>query len=142
QPWAPSRLAVLPPAVAAARSGSTGRQSDGHYRPSDTDQTSIKDGDRGMAVQRLRGRLSRDWLVPRKTVIAFALGLAALGGAVELALDPPRSIMGVDIADQVNSDPAAYEVSVGATALEIVRVEEDDPRWDCRTMGNRICGKA
>lgn len=22
----------------------------------------------------------------------------------------------------------------------IVAVEEDDPRWDCRTMGNRICG--
>ena len=21
-----------------------------------------------------------------------------------------------------------------------VRVQEDDPRWDCRTMGNRICG--
>lgn len=20
------------------------------------------------------------------------------------------------------------------------RIEEDDPRWDCRTMGNRICG--
>ena len=95
-----------------------------------------------MAVQRLRGRLSRDWLFPRKTVIAFALGLAALGGSVELALDPPRSIMGVDIADQINYDPAAYEASVGATALEIVRVEEDDPRWDCRTMGNRICGKA
>ena len=21
------------------------------------------------------------------------------------------------------------------------RIEEDDPRWDCRTMGNRICGE-
>lgn len=21
-----------------------------------------------------------------------------------------------------------------------VVIEEDDPRWDCRTMGNRICG--
>ena len=20
------------------------------------------------------------------------------------------------------------------------RIEEDDPRWDCRTMGNKICG--
>lgn len=50
--------------------------------------------------------------------------------------------MGVDIADQINYDPAAYEASVGATALDIVRVEEDDPRWDCRTMGNQICGKA
>src|SRR5690606_23163503 len=79
QPWAPSRLAVLPPAVAAARSGSTGRRNVGHCRPSDTDPTSIEDGVRGMAVQRLRGRLSRDWLFPRKTVIAFALGLGCSG---------------------------------------------------------------
>lgn len=21
-----------------------------------------------------------------------------------------------------------------------VRITEDDPRWDCHTMGNRICG--
>lgn len=21
------------------------------------------------------------------------------------------------------------------------RIEEDDPRWDCHTMGNRICGE-
>jgi hypothetical protein len=21
------------------------------------------------------------------------------------------------------------------------RIEEDDPRWDCRTMGNRVCGE-
>ncbi|WP_263729976.1 hypothetical protein [Cellulomonas sp. SG140] len=20
------------------------------------------------------------------------------------------------------------------------RIEEDDPRWDCRTMGNHVCG--
>jgi len=24
--------------------------------------------------------------------------------------------------------------------LSVQRVEEDDPRWDCRTMGNRVCG--
>lgn len=27
-----------------------------------------------------------------------------------------------------------------ATTLE--RIEEDDPRWDCATMGNRVCGPA
>jgi len=21
------------------------------------------------------------------------------------------------------------------------RIEEDDPRWDCRTMGNLVCGE-
>ncbi len=25
-------------------------------------------------------------------------------------------------------------------APSAVRITEDDPRWDCRTMGNRICG--
>src|SRR5690606_35013159 len=50
QPWAPSRLAVLPPAVGAARSGSTGRQNVGHYGPSDTDQTSDQNGDRDMNI--------------------------------------------------------------------------------------------
>jgi hypothetical protein len=22
-----------------------------------------------------------------------------------------------------------------------ITIQEDDPRWDCRTMGNRICGE-
>lgn len=36
---------------------------------------------------------------------------------------------------------------VGGTVLvtlqgspAVARIEEDDPRWDCRTMGNRVCG--
>lgn len=27
-----------------------------------------------------------------------------------------------------------------AKARAFLRIEEDDPRWDCRTMGNRVCG--
>jgi hypothetical protein len=27
-----------------------------------------------------------------------------------------------------------------ATTTTTERIEEDDPRWDCRTMGNRRCG--
>ena len=26
------------------------------------------------------------------------------------------------------------------TAPATLQIEEDDPRWDCRTMGNKICG--
>jgi hypothetical protein len=26
------------------------------------------------------------------------------------------------------------------SAQQGTRISEDDPRWDCRTMGNRICG--
>lgn len=31
--------------------------------------------------------------------------------------------------------------AVALTGPEI-RIEEDDPRWNCATMGNRICGVA
>ncbi len=34
-------------------------------------------------------------------------------------------------------------VSLGAAAASPrlqQRITEDDPRWDCRTMGNKICG--
>ena len=26
------------------------------------------------------------------------------------------------------------------TALSSQKITEDDPRWDCRTMGNKVCG--
>lgn len=28
-----------------------------------------------------------------------------------------------------------------APAPAMPQIEEDDPRWDCRTMGNRVCGE-
>jgi len=28
----------------------------------------------------------------------------------------------------------------GESPKQADRIEEDDPRWDCRTMGNRVCG--
>jgi hypothetical protein len=31
-------------------------------------------------------------------------------------------------------------VGVGCTPGQGSRITEDDPRWDCNTMGNRICG--
>ena len=45
-----------------------------------------------------------------------------------------------DQIDYTMTGHAAGE-SIGGSALDVVRIEEDDPRWDCRTMGNRICGK-
>ena len=29
----------------------------------------------------------------------------------------------------------------GESPKQADRIEEDDPRWDCRTMGNRVCGE-
>ena len=31
--------------------------------------------------------------------------------------------------------------SVSESPKSSERIEEDDPRWDCATMGNRICGE-
>lgn len=32
------------------------------------------------------------------------------------------------------------KVASGSTTTSVVRLEEDDPGWDCRSMGNRRCG--
>jgi hypothetical protein len=36
-----------------------------------------------------------------------------------------------------NANP--YDVTTD-TEVQTERIEEDDPRWDCETMGNRVCG--
>lgn len=28
----------------------------------------------------------------------------------------------------------------GVSTDSQITIEEDDPRWDCRTMGNKVCG--
>lgn len=30
----------------------------------------------------------------------------------------------------------------GCSTAHAVKVSDDDPRWDCPTMGNRVCGKS
>lgn len=35
---------------------------------------------------------------------------------------------------------AAHVSTSGFTPASETVVQEDDPSWDCRTMGNRICG--
>ena len=34
----------------------------------------------------------------------------------------------------------AWENAPDRTDIDSDRITEDDPRWDCETMGNRICG--
>jgi len=34
----------------------------------------------------------------------------------------------------------ASALTIGATLASSAQISEDDPRWDCRTMGNHICG--
>lgn len=46
------------------------------------------------------------------------------------------------IAEAYRKDPSEIEVECGLVdeRREVRRVTEDDPEWDCRTMGNKICG--
>lgn len=60
-----------------------------------------------------------------KALIIVALGAGASGLAVQ----------------QAHAD-TIYKTPIGnAQTLELrVECEEDEPCWDCRTMGNKICG--
>jgi hypothetical protein len=55
-------------------------------------------------------------------------------------------LVGVALVALVAGWVAAMTVLVSAPDPAPVRldystvIQEDDPRWDCRTMGNRICG--
>lgn len=39
------------------------------------------------------------------------------------------------------SEAGAVEATRDNSAVTVDRIEEDDPRWDCRTMGNQRCGE-
>lgn len=33
-----------------------------------------------------------------------------------------------------------YAARLAPTPVQVTKITEDDPRWDCRTMGNHVCG--
>ena len=49
----------------------------------------------------------------RRFLVAVAFGLAAIGAGAAVTPSVPQSVP---------------------------QIQEDDPSWDCRTMGNRVCG--
>lgn len=69
--------------------------------------------------------------------------------ALERELDHAREVEYMRVvsavAEKYGKDPSEIEVECGLTdasgnLLRGERITEDDPRWDCRTMGNKICG--
>lgn len=58
----------------------------------------------------------------RRTVTAAVLTAAFVGGFLT--------------AQALDTNEATVSQPTHATQ----QIREDDPRWDCRTMGNRICG--
>lgn len=76
-------------------------------------------------------------------------GILVLGAALVLALVALFSVAawagsaGAPGPSPCWSEPSVLEVQA-CFAREVstpVRCEEDEPCWDCTTMGNRICGK-
>lgn len=60
------------------------------------------------------------------TIPAAAAGVIALGLTIGAALPT----QGVGTPTPTSTIPAVLQVAI----------EEDDPRWNCETQGNRICG--
>jgi hypothetical protein len=50
-----------------------------------------------------------------------------------------RSLVSVVVAAVVAVIPASTPATP-PFALDTPVITEDDPRWDCRTMGDRVCG--
>jgi hypothetical protein len=73
--------------------------------------------------------------IARETIKAIAIAIA-VATILMLAL-LQASAYG---ARQVEAHERQNEIQIG-TAVHIERITEDDPRWNCETMGNLICGK-
>jgi hypothetical protein len=50
------------------------------------------------------------------------------------------SVVVLVAAAAVGCGTAATTTPVSSSGNHVQRIEEDDPRWDCRTMGNHVCG--
>lgn len=67
------------------------------------------------------------------------LCLLILGGGS--AASSQESVCGGGVTvTECQAEMAESTTDNGQTATTTERIFEDDPRWDCRTMGNRICG--
>lgn len=50
------------------------------------------------------------------------------------------SVVALLVSSALRPTPPATTVTLVPQVRLPHRISEDDPRWDCRTMGNRICG--
>lgn len=50
------------------------------------------------------------------------------------------SVVVLVAAAAVGCGTAAATTNPVPSQVHTQRIEEDDPRWDCRTMGNHVCG--
>ena len=70
---------------------------------------------------------------------SFALGMVAAAGiALSIACaDPaPHTDPAPASVETIDTTTADWDIDTATDAP----IMEDDPRWDCRTMGNALCG--
>ena len=72
--------------------------------------------------------------------------IKSIAYAAFIALAPSWASVPQALADQQPTDTELCEyapewaIESGVVCAQGDRIEEDDPRWDCHTMGNRRCG--
>lgn len=77
---------------------------------------------------------------PAAHEVIVSTGISPTGnGVMELRQDGTVRVTGDCIPDDDDFFWPCADVS--NTTIDDTRVAEDDPRWDCRTMGNRVCGE-
>lgn len=77
---------------------------------------------------------------PAPHEVIVSTGISPTGnGTMELRQDGTVRVTGDCIP---NDDDFFWPCAdISNATINDMRVSEDDPRWDCHTMGNRVCGK-
>lgn len=88
-------------------------------------------------VSRVRRRDVRRYAALAMVATGIAILTAALWGLVLALHAEPSVTVDIGTAHHVVLDPRGNAVHY----IDGERIEEDDPRWNCATMGNLICGK-
>ena len=76
----------------------------------------------------------------RRTLIATAVGLAASVTAFTFPVSASQGGSAPTESLEVTFTGTTAPVATGHVLPSGERIQEDDERWDCRTMGNRVCG--
>lgn len=75
--------------------------------------------------------------------VFFATALLIMGAVTAVVLTSSNNSLGSTSTYSPTSSPtpsATHSVHPSAPIHSVPRCAEDDPCWDCHTMGNRICG--
>ncbi|MFD9248324.1 hypothetical protein [Streptomyces bottropensis] len=96
-------------------------------------------------MSRTRARVIRDQVNAAAVLLGLlallVLAAAAVIGAVRSAPDrAPRPVVTVAVGD--DQDDGTVTADLRGDDNRDGRVDEDESGWDCRTMGNRVCGPA